>query len=63
MYICLCHCVRDQELRAAAQSGVASFEDLQQRTRVSTGCGRCELMAREVFTRALDPGVPAGQAA
>jgi bacterioferritin-associated ferredoxin len=63
MYVCLCHCVRDRDLRQAAASGVRSFEELQARTRVSTNCGRCETMAREVFETALDPRAPAGQPA
>jgi bacterioferritin-associated ferredoxin len=56
MYVCLCRCVRDRDLRQAAEAGVRSFEELKQATGVSTGCGRCEEMAREVFDRALDPG-------
>jgi len=56
MYICLCNCVRDRELREAAAAGVRSFEELKAATRVATGCGRCEEVAREVFDRALDPG-------
>lgn len=56
MYVCLCRCVRDRDLRQAAQAGVRSFEELQQATGVSTGCGRCEEMARDVFEQALDPG-------
>jgi bacterioferritin-associated ferredoxin len=63
MYVCLCNCVRDHDLRQAAASGVRSFEELQARTRVSTSCGTCETMAREVFDRALDPAAPAVQPA
>ncbi len=55
MYVCLCKCVRDRDLRQAAEAGVRSFDELQQATGVSTGCGRCEDMAREVFEQALDP--------
>jgi bacterioferritin-associated ferredoxin len=63
MYVCLCHCVRDRDLRQAAAAGVRSFEELQARTQVSTCCGRCETMAREVFDQALDPGAAAVQPA
>ena len=63
MYVCLCHCIRDRDLRQAAEAGVRSFEELQARTQVATGCGRCETMARNVFDRALDPGELAGQPA
>jgi bacterioferritin-associated ferredoxin len=63
MYVCLCNCVRDGDLRQAAATGVRSFEELQARTRVATGCGRCETVAREVFDRALDPSPLAVQPA
>jgi len=56
MYVCLCNNVRDRDLRQAAESGCRSFEDAQAATRVSTCCGRCEPMAREVFQQALDRG-------
>ncbi len=55
MYVCLCKCVRDRDLRQAAEAGVRSFAELQQATGVSTGCGRCQDTAREVFEQALDP--------
>jgi bacterioferritin-associated ferredoxin len=63
MYVCLCKCVRDRDLRQAAEAGVRSFDELQQVTGVSTGCGRCEDMARDVFERALDPAPLCGQPA
>jgi hypothetical protein len=53
MYVCLCHCIRDRDLRQAAEAGVRSFEELQARTQV----------AWDVFDRALDPGELAGQPA
>ncbi|MGA0103140.1 MAG: (2Fe-2S)-binding protein [Steroidobacteraceae bacterium] len=55
MFVCVCNAVRDRDLKEAARQGVRRFEDLQACTRVATCCGRCEHMAREVFTRALDP--------
>lgn len=59
MYICLCHCVRDSDLHAAARAGVRSFDELKASTRVSTGCGRCESAARHNFSCALDPSTQA----
>lgn len=63
MYVCLCRCVRDRDIRQAAEAGVQSFEELQQATGVSTGCGRCHEVARQVFDQALDPGALCGQPA
>ena len=63
MYVCLCNCVRDRDLRQAAEAGVRSFDELQARTRVATCCGHCEDFARQVFDEALDPGALAVQPA
>jgi len=70
MYVCVCNAVRDRDLRQAAASGCRSFREAQALTKVSTCCGRCEPMAREVFDEAvarqpcaLDPGAFAVQPA
>ncbi|MGR6805496.1 (2Fe-2S)-binding protein [Sphaerotilus natans] len=53
MIICLCHRVSDRDIRNAVQSGTLSFDLLQDETGVSTGCGRCNGCAREVFDGAV----------
>jgi bacterioferritin-associated ferredoxin len=70
MYVCVCNAVKDRDLREAAASGCRSFGEIQQRTKVSTCCGRCEPLAREIVDealgrdcRALDPGSLAVQPA
>ena len=70
MYVCVCNAVKDRDLREAAASGCRSFGEIQARTRVSTCCGRCEPMAREIVDEALgrrrcalDPGALAVQPA
>lgn len=49
MIICLCHRVSDRDIARAAQQGCASFEQLQARTGVATGCGRCRECAHDRF--------------
>ena len=70
MYVCVCNAVKDRDLREAAASGCRSFGEIQARTKVSTCCGRCEPMAREIVDEALghrrcalDPGPLAVQPA
>mgnify|MGYP000023423737 FL=1 len=63
MYVCLCHGIRDRELRDAVRGGAESFEELQARTGVATCCRTCEPMAREVLDEALASRAPATQAA
>jgi bacterioferritin-associated ferredoxin len=64
MYVCLCHGIRDRELREAVLvRGVDTFEALQACTGVSTCCRTCEPTAREVLDEALASREPATQAA
>jgi len=47
----ICHClnVTDQEIRDHVADGVATFEELQDRTKISTGCGKCKAEAVLLF--------------
>jgi bacterioferritin-associated ferredoxin len=51
MIICLCRRVSDRDIVGAARDGCASFEELQSRLGVATGCGACGECAREMFRR------------
>ena len=57
MIICLCHRVSDRDIARAAATGCASFHDLQEETRVATGCGACLDCAQELHLRALQTQV------
>ena len=69
MYVCVCNAVKERDLRKAAASGCRSFGEVQALTKVSTCCGRCEPMAREIVDEtlgrrcALDPAALAVQPA
>ncbi len=63
MYVCLCHGIRDRELRDAVARGADTFEALQSSTGVSTCCRTCEPVAREVLDEALATHAAAPQAA
>lgn len=52
MIVCVCHGVSDRAIVAEVQGGCRSFEELQQRTHVSTCCGCCEDCARQVMAAA-----------
>lgn len=47
--ICECLSVTDAEIEEEVLEGVASFEQLQERTKISTGCGSCRPKAVELF--------------
>jgi bacterioferritin-associated ferredoxin len=69
--VCLCHRVSDRDILRVVRAGVRCFDELQDDTRVASGCGACHDCAREVFDRACAgegcahaaPGVQAGAAA
>lgn len=62
MYVCVCHAITDREIRAAADLGTRTFEDLQATLGVATCCRRCTDCARGVFASALgaQPACAAG---
>jgi len=49
MIICICHRVSDRDITRAVREGCASFAELQDQTRVATGCGACHDCAHESF--------------
>jgi bacterioferritin-associated ferredoxin len=56
MIVCLCRRVSDRDIARAAQEGCASFEELQSRLGVATGCGACGPCARELFDSRTSAG-------
>jgi len=52
MIVCLCHRVSDRDIHRAVREGCTDFAELQQQTRVSTGCGACTSCARETHAAA-----------
>lgn len=52
MIICLCHRVSDRDIERAVRQGCDSFDQLQDDTRVATGCGACTDCAHQSFVGA-----------
>ncbi|MCM2278258.1 MAG: (2Fe-2S)-binding protein [Oligoflexia bacterium] len=52
--ICFCHTVSFRQLQQAIRAGARTFEDLQERTRCSTGCGGCAWEVREILAETLE---------
>jgi bacterioferritin-associated ferredoxin len=49
MIICICHRVSDRDIAGQVRGGCASFAELQDDTRVATGCGACLGHAQAAF--------------
>jgi len=51
--ICDCAAVSDQDIMQAARDGAVTWGELQQRTKIGTGCGKCKDKAMEALDEAL----------
>jgi len=49
MFVCICNAVTDSEIREAYADGARTFAALQDELGVSTCCGCCEPVAREIL--------------
>lgn len=54
MYVCVCNAVTDREIRACADLGVATLEDLRAHIGVASCCGRCAGAAEDVLREHAD---------
>jgi bacterioferritin-associated ferredoxin len=64
MYICICHAVTEQQIRDAVREGAATVGELGARLGVSSGCGCCRSLAKEVVDQTLRlAGLPENRAA
>jgi bacterioferritin-associated ferredoxin len=57
MYICLCHGITENQIRACVQSGARTLCDLRGQLGVATQCGACESQACEVLDETLQTGI------
>lgn len=46
--ICRCKKVYFEDIENAIKEGASSFEEVQEKTKISTGCGRCSKQAEEI---------------
>jgi len=53
MFVCLCKSVTDHEIKDAVESGVTSFEAMQDRLSVSTVCGACTCEVKDIIKKKL----------
>lgn len=54
MYVCLCHGVRDEDIRQAVEQGAVTLADLSARTGCATGCGCCAEFAQTLLESELE---------
>lgn len=53
MYVCLCKAVTDNQIREAVENGATRFGQLRKELGLASQCGKCGILAREVFNSSL----------
>ncbi len=52
--VCECLQVTDADIRQAVKNGVRSFPELQEKTKIATGCGECKEEAKVLLNELLE---------
>ena len=52
MYVCLCKGITDSQIRRAVAGGMQKFCDVRESLGLATQCGKCGILAREIFHEA-----------
>ena len=48
MYVCICKQVTDREIRDICREGYVGFDEVQEKTGVSSQCGKCCEIAKSI---------------
>ena len=57
MYICLCKAITDSQIREAVSRGTTQFGQLRRELGLASQCGKCGLLAKEVFDQSMESSV------
>ncbi|WP_101760192.1 bacterioferritin-associated ferredoxin [Oceanicoccus sp. KOV_DT_Chl] len=57
MYVCLCKAVTDSQIREAVANGATQFGQVRKELGLASQCGKCGILAREVFTESMAPAI------
>lgn len=61
MYICLCKAVTDSHIREAVEKGATNFGQVRKELGLASQCGKCGILAREVFNQSVQNDVDDNQ--
>ena len=57
MYVCLCKGVTDNQIREAVENGITRFGQVRKELGLASQCGKCGILARDVFNESLQRDV------
>ena len=53
MYVCLCRAITDNQIREAVAKGNTNFPQVRKQLNLASQCGKCGILAREVFDESM----------
>jgi len=59
MFVCLCKAVTDRDIEYAIDSGVSSFDAMQERLEVATVCGSCTCEVKQMLMKKFSENLSA----
>ncbi len=54
MYVCLCKSITDSQIREAVANGATRFGQVRKELGLAAQCGKCGILAREVFDESFE---------
>ena len=61
MYVCMCNPVTDSQIREAVEKGATRFGQVRRELGLASQCGKCGILARNIFTQSLELNVEQAQ--
>ena len=61
MFVCLCKSVTDRQIKNAIDSGISSFEGMQNELNVATVCGACTCEVKRIMMKKFNCNLSANQ--
>nr|WP_010133092.1 bacterioferritin-associated ferredoxin [Microbulbifer agarilyticus] len=58
MYICICKGITDRQIKDAVHDGSTSIKALRRQLGVSSQCGRCAELTKEIIDETMSAGMP-----
>lgn len=55
MYICLCRCITEKQIRHAIEQGCHSLRQLNMQLGIAKQCGKCGQHAKDILKQQITP--------
>lgn len=53
MFVCVCNCISETDIKNIIELGVTTFEEIQLHTNLGKSCGSCKIYAKDFIQKCL----------